>query len=287
MRAKNLHLLKRNRDVLLHIWKWKLATPASLHNIFFKDYHFQNCFYHIRKLKKKGFVRAEYDISGQSIAWTLTRKGFSAIKLYLPPLKESGYKSDCPDHDILLSSVQYEGFLNSSLNFLSVITEQELRRYEQSGLPKWVPRLQFRRPDGYWRVYDKKRDLEDVIALEVELSRKTDDDYESISNVYAATKSVRRIIWLVPNMTQVKRLNCILNVNQKKSYNKHNIIIIEDYYKNLWGANISAGPDKGKPMGRLLGFVPVETFLPAKYSPMLDGRKYPVKSEGYKVFGIG
>ncbi len=287
MKAKNLNLLKRNRDILLHIWRWKLATPASLHNIFFKEYHFQNSFYFIGKLKKQGLIRAVHDISGQSIAWSLTRKGFNLIKPLLPSLKESGFKSDCPDHDLLLSSVQYEGFLYKKLSFLSVITEQELRRYKESTLPEWVPKLQFRRPDGYWRVYDKKRNLEDIFALEVELSRKTDDDYKSISNVYALTDSVRKVMWLVPTMRQAERLNDILNEKQKKSYNKHNIIMIEDYYKELWGANILMGPDKGKAMGRLLGFVPVETFLPAKYSPMLDGRKYPVKTEGYKIFGIG
>ena len=275
----------RDEKILLHIWRWKLATPASIHQIFFKQYHFQNSLYFMNKLKNKKLVQAVSNLSGKSMAWALTRKGFKSLSSLLPSLKEAGYKSDCPRHDILLSSIQYEGFLSKDMDYLSIITEQELRRYKREILPKWVPNIEFRRPDGYWRVKSKKTSKEDIFALEVELSRKTDSDYQSISGVYAREKSVRRVMWFVPDDRQVKRLNTILNTQQKKSYSKHNIIRIDDYHKDLWRANISAGPEEGIPMGKLLGFVPVETLLKAKYSPMLDGRRYPAKTKGYKIYG--
>jgi len=270
------------RNILLYIWIWKLTSQANLKARFFKDRAVMSAYKYMLRMEKRNLVKVIPCKSGRTFVWSLTRKGFMAISNLLPALKENGYASECPYHDLLVSSVMYEDMLKEPSQKLKIVTEQQLRRYECESLPDWTPEIELRRPDGYWKVTSNGKSS--VIALEVELSMKKDTEYEFMGQLYGDCKAVTRVLWMVRTNKQAIKLDNILNQKKYCSKPKHNFVLESDYLMTTSQTEIFRGPERTKHIGRLLGFPREKLMKKFSYSAILDGRRYPEKTKGYKIY---
>lgn len=272
-----------DRNILLYIWIWKLATQASLGIRFFKGRPMMTAYKYIHRMEKRKLIKMVPDNLGRSFAWGLTRKGFQSITHILPALKENGYASECAYHDLLVSSMLYEGILEKPRKHLTFISEQQLRRYESSSLPEWTPQMDMRVPDGYWLITSGTSKI--ITALEVELSIKNTTEYNFLGQLYGSNKSINRVMWMVRTNKQAIKLDQILNQKTFSAYSKHNFILERDYLSDFWLTEIIRGPERTKSLSQLLGLSKEKVMKKFSYSPMLDGRKFPAKLAGYKIYG--
>jgi len=136
-----------------------------------------------------------------------------------------------------------------------LFTEQQLRRYEPEEYPEWVPKSKKRKPDGYWRINGKDGEKSArVIALEVELSRKKEDEIRSIGYFYADEFRIDRVLWVALSKAMAERQARIfggLNVDRRAI---HNFVLLSDFQRVGWDAPIILGPESGGTIESFLQF---------------------------------
>ncbi|MBK9039142.1 MAG: hypothetical protein IPL83_08270 [Bdellovibrionales bacterium] len=171
----------RDEEMFHFLWKWKLATFKTLARIFLPR---PVCPWPINVLAS--FVglalRQRIDESGRNRIWTLDSKGFVALGNRLPELEEYGFASENIEHDLIVNALHLGEWAEGCPEGVELFTEQQLRRMKAEMYPAWVPRTKNHRPDGYWHFAHGEHHL--TIAIEVELSTKSKDRYESIVKFY-------------------------------------------------------------------------------------------------------
>ncbi|MCB0415385.1 MAG: replication-relaxation family protein [Bdellovibrionales bacterium] len=234
-------VINEHRDIplLIYIWKWKIASTASLHYKFFKNLNPTTTYNRLTRLKLKGFIQIKFDIDGRKPVWMLDKKGFKVIRHILPDLKEEGYKSENITHDLLCSAIHLGDFLLEKPENVQIITEQQLRRYNLEDLPAWVPSKEIHRPDGYWHFEDGESGT--TVALELERSRKSSTKIEKLVSFYSDFSRNFLVLWVLEGKGLQKRL--IHNL-EKASENSgiHNIVQLKDFLNKGWQSKILYGP---------------------------------------------
>lgn len=258
----------RDEEIFLFLWKWKIATFKTLAHVFFASASLPVAYHRLNKLSKSGFLRQRIDESGRNRVWTLDKKGFAALVNRLPELEEYGYACENVEHDLLVNALHMGNWSRGCPQGVQVFTEQQLRRMKPEMYLAWVPQNKTHRPDGYWHIACGEHSL--TIALEVELSAKSKDRYESVAKFYDHYDSIDRVLWLVPTPQLARK---ILNAsNGSNFYRKgiHNFIGLEDFQNHLWQSRIFSGPNKGSTVSELLNPNPMQTLI---QTPM----EYPIK----------
>ncbi len=120
--------------------------------------------------------------TGHKYVWTLSKAGYHSIRGRLPLLKEDGYQSENPGHDLLVTAFHLGEWAFHKPDGVELITEQELRRFQPHCHPTWVPDTDLHRPDGLALVQGPKEKT--TIAFEVELSEKSAPDYAHVGRFY-------------------------------------------------------------------------------------------------------
>jgi len=145
--------------------------------------------------------------------------------------------------------------------------------------PSWVPNEPGHRPDGYWRtVFGGGLG---TIALEVERSQKSFDDYTGSAQFYTDQTKLFRVIWIV-RFEGIARL--ILSAVQKiggTGAGLHNFIRESDFREKGWSAEIFLGRDVGKSLSH---FLPCVRSNPEQYiapTLILNLMKSPHMSKPY------
>ena len=279
--------LTENRDVplLKFLWRWKLASTATLTQKFFAKLKPKTAYDRLLALKKSGFIRTRSDQSEAKYLWTLDKAGFQAIRDTLPFLESEGYQSEHIGHDLLVSAVHIGDWLLRVPDKVEVFSEQELRTVHPDHYPTWLPHPATHRPDGYWRLPIGEKMA--TIALEVELNLKRNVDYEILGDFYAYHPEIIRTLWVTEDLTAAKKITHNIKQAIGSKPFTHDFVSLHDFKKSMWQSLILIGPEKDKSIARLLQIkngTSVETFLPYF---LLDTRKCAHKSNGYKLFSKG
>ncbi len=241
---------KHTDEILMFLWRWKVASTAALSARFFPDLQPHSAYKRILRLAKNELIAATCDGIGENFLWSLSRKGFEVVKSRLPKLREVGYRSEYPEHDHLVTAVHLGDDLLRPTPAFETWSEQELRRYEIESYPNWVPVSLLHRPDGYWRLRGGRE--YQAIALEVELSSKKESDYHGIAKFYARHAHVVRVIWLCPTEAMARRLNNFIQESQGVSQNQHSFFLVPDFEKHGWAAVCQVGAEVGVTMRQML-----------------------------------
>lgn len=233
------------------------------------------------KLKKAGLITSRcLGHDGSSHVWTLEKPGFETIAAKLPPLTERGFKSEFPSHDLVASAFhQGEWFFETPVG-AKVISEQQLRRYEEEFLEVDDGLLSsLHRPDGVSQIDGK------WFSFEAELSMKRTSDYELIGEYYHG-RGFEKVFWLLNKKSQAQKLSAIMN-NPRCERPLHEFYLYKDFVRDSWRARSCLSADERSCIATKL----LQTYgngSTESYSHrLLDVRKYPVNQSSCKIFKIG
>lgn len=250
MTATNVTTLTlRDEAIFLFLWKWKLATLNTLGALFFTNAGRRVAYNRLLKLQWAGFLRKRLDQTGRNFIWMLDKRGFAALGNRLPQLRENGYVSENPEHDILVNALHLGDWCVKFPSGVEVFTEQQLRRYMPEMFPTWVPACNAHRPDGYWHFKNGNESV--TIALEVELAAKEKARYATTAKFYADAP-VERILWLVSTPSLASKIQSAVSNTNTHRKAIHNFINLKDFQNHLWQANIVVGPERGFSVSQFL-----------------------------------
>ena len=254
----------RDFEVLKFLWRWKVTTTAVLITKFFPGCKPMTAYNRLCALQNNGIIRSRNPYHGQGGLWSLTDEGYERIRgklFFLFDLKELGFKSEYPGHDLLVSALHNGEWLLDPPPGVEMFSEQELRRVNPEFYPPWVPRLQTNRPDGYFRVPigNRKR----TIAIEVELNQKAKIQYQEVARFYRSETGIERVIWLTDTQAFGRNLNSILKKEDDRESYPHAFVSFPEFKKLGWDAVAEAGSDAGKTI--------FEILYPGRESPRAFG----------------
>ncbi|MGE0526783.1 MAG: hypothetical protein AB7G93_00960 [Bdellovibrionales bacterium] len=255
MKRLNANRINKDKElsILLFLWRWKVATTSAIYTRFQPVYSWAafTAYQRLLKLKSKGLIEVKLVNSRQYAYWTLTRAGFHAIRDELPLLKEEGFASEAPEHDLYVLAAQSGDWLpKGSVDDVAFFTEQELRRQAPETLFSWLPPTTAHRPDGYW--YFPKSKPNALIALEVEVNRKAFSDYIAYGNFYNRYKVIESVLWIVQSENLAHKITNAAHKNLAEFRGIHNFVLLKDFLESGWCARIFEGPARRSEMGAFL-----------------------------------
>jgi hypothetical protein len=243
---KNMRSNKLRRDkefeILLFLWRWKVSTTSAIYIRFRPTFSWTpfTAYQRLLKLSKKGYIEAKLTNTKTFAVWTLTRNGFAAIREGLPVLREEGFASEAPEHDIFVLAAQFGEWLpKGTVNDVAFFTEQELRRQAPDTLFDWIPPLTMHHPDGYW--YFPSAKPKSLVALEVELNRKSFEDYKGVGNFYNKYKVIESTLWIVQSANLARKIVESAHGGLAEFRDIHNFVLFTEFAESGWSAKIFQG----------------------------------------------
>lgn len=234
IRGPSFYLTPRDKLMMQYIWRWKIASTASIHEAVNRTASPYSTYKILERLEKNRFMESRFEFAERFYVWQLTEQGFHSIKNYLGELKEDGFLSENHRHDRLVQAFHLGEWATHQFPKVVFCTEQEMRRREVADYPAWVPQTGEHRPDGYTRIVGQKKPV--TIAYEVELSAKNVQKYEAVLRFYRTARIIDRVIWLVESPmvrdTILRAKACI----KDDSTNYHLFVDLNDYLQNGWDA---------------------------------------------------
>jgi hypothetical protein len=255
MKRVNANKVNREKEfpILEFLWRWKVATTSALFIRFQPLYNWApfTAYQRLQMLRSKGLVEAKFVHSGDFSVWTLTRAGFLKIRNDLPLLKEEGFASEAPEHDLYVLAAQAGDWLpKGTVCDVAYFTEQELRRQSAESLFSWLPPTTAHRPDGYWYFPQSKPNS--LISLEVEINRKAFADYVGYGNFYNRYKAIESVIWIVQSTNLAHKIVQAAHGNLATFRDIHNFVLLNEFLNEGWNAKIFHGPARRSGMGEFL-----------------------------------
>ena len=261
-------LLSSNAELpLLHyLWKFRVATTSNLARLFYQDRTQRAAYERLHKLSKHQIIVPRSNTLGGKWVWILGPVGYEKLIHHLNPLRTPGYGTKSLDHDLLVSALQI-GELLPTQKKISLVTEQQLRRYEFEALAQGFEKVPGAReylpneeklswekdrrnsryahdlpernhpfignhyPDGYWLVSGDSRDF--TYALEVELNRQRTQDYLRLADFYK-NKGITGVIWLVATQVIANNIHKAMGCMGQDLAQKHHFILLRDFIKTGW-----------------------------------------------------
>jgi hypothetical protein len=245
-KQKHFSLSDDERSILQFLWRVKVASSSAIFLRFESDFRWKEgtAYKRLLILRRKGYVDRRADASVDFRVWTLTAKGFKAIKHLLLPLKEEGYGSESIMHDLHVLAAHYgEWIPKGAAPDVRFVTEQELRRTDEAELPNWAKPFQSHKPDGIW--YFPESTAKTLLALEVEISRKRTSEYVALGSFYSEEKSVCSVLWIVQGKSHASSIVTAFQSTANEYRNIHNFVTLDDFKKSGWASVIFFGPDAG------------------------------------------
>lgn len=251
--------------ILTFLWRWKVSTTSAVY-LRFKpvvNWTEYTAYGRMKKLKAKGFVDFKYSDNCSFKVWTLSRKGFKAISKRLPLLREEGYLSENIEHDIYVMAAHTGDWLpHKAISDVKTLTEQELRRIAPEALPKDVPNASDHRPDGYWLFGEGNQ--RKLVALEVELNRKSTEDYVEVGAFYNENSSISSVLWIVQSQALANKISNAASQNLVRYRDIHNFILLSDFIENGWSSVVFSGKYR---LIKMRDFLTKHISLQTNYKP--------------------
>lgn len=249
-------LSEKDFSLLSFLWKFKVSTTAALSAKFYPEKTQKRAYERLLTLEKADLIAAKVNTSGKKFIWTLTKRGFFTVKAHLPPLKEDGFSSAAPGHDLLSAAALLGDWLLSSQKGVRIVTDQQLCCYEDLPISFKEPDGRFsrstgepHRADGYW-FYPEKGVL---IALEVQLSPQNKRVYEDVASFYQLQRGlINYCIWLLGRSSLLNQIDSCFREEEKK---RNLYISFNDFFENGWAAKgIGTGPLAGLSLYSLISY---------------------------------
>lgn len=235
--GKRIHFTERDDKILHFLWKWKLASTATVHEAAGRPFSEYSTYKTLERLEKFRFVRSERTFAQNFSSWLLTDLGFSVIRSSLGELSEEGYGSENHWHDRNVVAFQLGEWSANQLPIATHFTEQDMRRRSEDMYPPWVPQTKDHRPDGYSRIETSSKPV--VLAYEVELNPKSLSSYESTLRFYQLLKHVDRVYWLIGNPTAKDQILRARECIRETSKNYHVFVELSDYIEKGWDSVVT------------------------------------------------
>lgn len=233
-RGPSFSLTPRDGLIMRYIWRWKVASTASIHDAINRTQSPYSTYKVLERLEKNGFLESRFHFMDKFNVWQLTERGFFAIKDDLGELKEDGYLSENYRHDRLVQAFQLGEWSTYQMPQVSFFTEQEIRRSEVEEYPEWLPPTNEHRADGYTRLVGQEKSW--TLAFEVELSAKGVQRYEGALRFYRAARGIDRVLWLVGSTEVKKTILRAKACTRDDSSNYHVFVDLNDFLKDGWDA---------------------------------------------------
>lgn len=275
MSKKQIFSLSKNTElpILQFLWRVKVASTSAIFLRFQGEFGWKEftAYKRLLLLRKKGCLDTRTDDSGSFRVWTLTAKGFKAIQPNLLTLKEEGYASESISHDLHVLAAHYgEWIEKGAAPDVRFVTEQELRRIDYVDLPKWARALQSHKPDGVW--YFPESGTKNLLALEVEISRKRKYEYEALGAFYSQEKSISSVLWIVQSKGQASSIRSTFQGSSNEFRDIHNFALIDDLRNSGWASVIFLGPNAG---------MSIHNFLERARRNQAVTKPSPARNHGY------
>ncbi len=265
-------------NCLWMLWRWKLLSTSAIHQLAYSKRSVHGCYVRLLDLQDKDFVISTGSWDQKTIVWHLGDDGYEALSTQFKVTVENGFRSENKDHDFWVSAIHLGEWITETPDDCANFTEQELKKIDLANYPKWVPHTKEHRPDGWWKIGLGKHNRESLIALEVELSKKSPQDYSDVGAFYSNTIDVSQVIWIVRSESYK---NYILNHLKKGSStqaSEHSFVLLDHYIQSQWHSQIIEGKHQGKKLIEILK-VPMQLEGNQSWAKVaLDIRKKPMKS---------
>ena len=283
---------KKEIPILAFLWRWKVATTSAIYVRYYPVFKWApfTAYQRMLKLKSKGLVEVKFSSSRNFPVWQLTRAGFLAIRDLLPLLSEEGFASEFPDHDLFVMAAHIGEWLpKGSVSDVIFFTEQELRRQSAETLFDWLPPTKVHRPDGYWYFPNTKPNS--LLALEVEVNRKSFSDYMACGSFYNKYKAIDQVLWVIQSQSLAFKVVEAAHQNLADFRDIHNFVLFSTFREKGWQSKIFKGPSAGSTMHEFLNFQrlkqpesnPKANLKHAFVSQILDWRQCRFKSNTYET----
>ena len=228
-------IFDRDRKMLEFLWRHRVANFKTLYTLFYKNIHIRTCYNRLSQLRHKGFIKTCGVDGTQNRFWVLDKRGMSyLIQVNGEIYKSKGFAPQSIIHDHFSSCVLLGDWLTQLPKGVSLITEQELLALDLSLV---VPHLQCdknRRPDGLWlfEIGQEKK----ILALEVELHAKNENDYTEIVRSYDSYYNIHKIIWVVDGASLLKKIFSVVQKHSTLKTNDHLFMLASEVKTDLWQA---------------------------------------------------
>lgn len=208
----------------------------------------------------------------------LTDKGYQFLQDFWVENFQKGFRSENKNHDFWVTVIHLGEWVTGIPKNCDLISEQELRRWDYEHFQDWVPRTSSHRPDGYWKTDLGKSNRDSLIALEVELSKKSPRAYKGLGHFYSNSISINEIIWVVKTKGDLNYIFRHLSSGSKNRAAEHSFLFLNQFIQHQWQAKIEFGKSKGKTLSEALGKRPESDGKERTGHFLLDLRKKPVVS---------
>jgi len=242
------YLNKIDLQILKTVYMWKVIPPSILKTMLLPNEKDNNFSQRKLRLVKRNCL-GQILLAGKLPLLQLGSDGLSRLKHEVDGIKEDGSASEAPWHDFLVVALQLGLWAAAKPKNIDFVTEQQMRRFNQTQLPRWIPDCSIHRPDGYTRFRERNRSS--LIAYEVEISRKNMERYDSVCQFYAHAQDVTRVIWLVRDksiMELIERRAALLSHGSSK----HSFILLDDFKDQFWKAKFVSGQEPGLDLVKLM-----------------------------------
>ena len=187
----------------------------------------------------------------------------------------SGYKSENFEHDFWVTAIHLTPWYHGIPTNCSMMSEQELRRIDFENYPDWAPKTLSHRPDGWWKISESGASK--IIALEVELSMKTQNAYTELAEFYHSKDLVRGVLWFVKNQAAIDYIQRHLIRGSIDANEKHSFFLVDHYFQTQGHAPVVCGKDCGKSFSEIFSTSSVLCESQGTTLGLLDTRKKPIK----------
>lgn len=281
--TSRFQVTRDDQNLLSCLWRWKLLTTSLIHQAIYKSRSVEMCYRRLLKLEKQKFIESYPSLTREMSVWQLTDKGYQILDFGDKDLDHSGFRSENPEHDFWVTAIQLGAWMDSKPLGVDLFTEQEIRKYETSSFPKWVPHTKQHRPDGWFKVDLNQPNDKSLIALEVEFSKKAPVSYSDVGKFYSSAILVHQVLWFVRSKRDAEYIFEHLKSGSDTKASEHSFILIDHFIQSQYQAQVHLGKDLGKSLIEILKITNTDTVSSPLQHRLLDIRKYPINPSTLKL----
>jgi hypothetical protein len=242
---------KREKDLLLFLWRHRVATFQTLRQLFFPSTGNETVYNRLRRLRSADFVRTAQNEANGKTVWCLGDRGFRFLEaVFLPELKSKGYRPNSCHHDLYVMAALLGDWYETTPEGVVMVTEQELLTTEVACIPPKTQEGFKHRPDGLWVKTFSKDPC--AISLEVETNGKSESRYDEICSFYASFHFIENVVWIIPNIALARKIQRSASACAIPKEGLHIFTLLEDFESKLWDAKILNPSMKDKSLSDFL-----------------------------------
>ena len=247
---KRCQFQPRDNEILLFIWRWKVASTAQIWLRFFANATKKVAYRRLKVFEDMGLIETVPFRRYGGCGWVLTKHGFNEIQGFIDGLASDFYLSEFPEHDFMAGVLHQGDWLLGVPEDFQIVTEQEVRATSSEALPRWTPVDRLHRPDGF--TARRTSDGWDITAIEMELSMKSSTRYLDSSSYYYCRKEIGRILWCVSALGNIESIRDSHSGLDEEFHTRHGFVLVSAFRSLGWGAVLVAGDSKGQTIRQFL-----------------------------------